>query len=324
MWMNPKVYNALRLDALHEADVDCLMFVMFGVKPNTNPKGLCVTLKKDLWNLLEEQYLLIKESNPERIKKIAGGLENICAFALEYGYPRKYVPGPEHFDDDQNLLCDLPSKTKMKGRKKEFEQKPRKLGTRFPGSNVEIASVTTSEDEGSPPGKKARTEDEDSVEHLFIDSEDEEKMTRKEIASRRRRSQHQKKLNAATSSDKIPSRTPRPVPEQQGHGHMSPMEKAKLSRSPTLPAKSPAVQLTMPLKAEATSEVDSSSPLKPGTIDALKLQLEKFQKRHQGQATPESNEGGGGAQGSKSVEVSGERGDMDEEHNLMFRDLFDV
>ena len=104
MWVNPKVWNSLRLSVLNEAETDMLVYLMFGVKPNVNPKDMNVETKQELWEMLYEQYAQFAESHPQRLSQLSADLDNVQAKALEFNFPRKYVPGPEHMMEDGSLI----------------------------------------------------------------------------------------------------------------------------------------------------------------------------------------------------------------------------
>ena len=104
MWVDPEEWNALRLSSLNEFETDCLIYLMFGVKPNTNPQDMKVSYKMELWEMLSTQYGIIVGRNPDRIQKLSPDLSNVKQVALEYAFPCKYVPKPDMYDSEGNLL----------------------------------------------------------------------------------------------------------------------------------------------------------------------------------------------------------------------------
>ena len=96
MFINPKVWNALRLSLLDDNEVDYLMFVLFMVVPQVNVGDLQVNTKGHLYDMLLEEHIRIQRQHPHRFAALAADLSNVKACALELGYPKKYVQPEEN------------------------------------------------------------------------------------------------------------------------------------------------------------------------------------------------------------------------------------
>ena len=91
MFINPKVWNALRLSPLDENEIDYLMFILFMVVLQVNVGDLQVVTKGLLYEMLLEEHCRIQRQHPHGFAALAADHTNAKACAIELGFPKKYV-----------------------------------------------------------------------------------------------------------------------------------------------------------------------------------------------------------------------------------------
>ena len=148
-FLNPKVWGPLRLSLLSETEIDQLLFVLAGVKPQANPKDMNFQNKYAVFEMIAEQHELLAASNSERISKLSVALDNIGAVAEEYGYPRKYLPPPGYQDD----CGEAPAKSGLTP-KQQKRQRRNSGAEKFPGTHVTIDELGSDEDDSDDEEKE--------------------------------------------------------------------------------------------------------------------------------------------------------------------------
>ena len=161
-YIHPRVWNALRINLLSEVQIDMLTFVLFGVVPQVLVKGLNVKTQFDLMDMLLQEHSRIKSENPQRLAKLCGDLTNIKAVAIEYGYPKQYLPPDSNPTGEPTFTpkstrsgftpnSDVPAADMGAGRKQI------QLAACVVGSSVQIEEVEDSEgvSAGTLPPKRA-------------------------------------------------------------------------------------------------------------------------------------------------------------------------
>jgi hypothetical protein len=102
--LHPRVWSSLRIANLTEPQTDYLAFVLFNILPTTRMCTLAVIFKIDLWRMLADCNRDLLIEHPRRLTGLAHDLKNVCAVAVDLGYPKAWV-APE----DVPLLEGVPS-----------------------------------------------------------------------------------------------------------------------------------------------------------------------------------------------------------------------
>ena len=91
-WIDPTLWNGLRLSMLDELKVDALSYVLFGVHPEVEIRELNLSLKMDLWDMLLTEHGRIMSANPNRLQQMAPDLQNVLEVAISLGWPKNGFP----------------------------------------------------------------------------------------------------------------------------------------------------------------------------------------------------------------------------------------
>ena len=86
---DPDDYPMVRTSQLSEEEVDCLVFILTGVAPDTRLTDIGCVTKGDLRDSLRAQYNVKNRKNPTRLQVMGSELDNLVVVAHKMGYPMR-------------------------------------------------------------------------------------------------------------------------------------------------------------------------------------------------------------------------------------------
>ena len=82
MYVNPKVWNPLRVSMMTEEMCDYMCFLLFAARPNCCVTELLVNTKGAFWEMMLEEHIRVFNDNANRTQNLAADLSNCKQLAI--------------------------------------------------------------------------------------------------------------------------------------------------------------------------------------------------------------------------------------------------
>ena len=92
MRWNPVEWTVFRFSVIDDDELDCLLFVLTGIKPTTRIADLAVRTKGELRKTIADEAARVHAAQPERSTGLAHDLSNVIVEAIRLGYKVEYLP----------------------------------------------------------------------------------------------------------------------------------------------------------------------------------------------------------------------------------------